>query len=67
MMQPVLGRWQVAGTQVHPVMVRWWLNRHLDLITRRLRLNDLWCACWQRQSNRKRRCVRRAIDAVDCW
>jgi hypothetical protein len=49
MMQAALGRWQVAGTHAHQVMVRWWLNRRLDLITWRRRLNALWWVCWQRQ------------------
>ena len=49
MMQAALGRCQVAGTQVHLVMVRWWLNRQLDLIKWRLRLNALWWVCRQRQ------------------
>ena len=57
MMQVALERWQVVGTQVHLVMVLWWLNRRLDLITWRLRLNALWWDGWQRQSNRKRGCA----------
>lgn len=57
MMQVALERWHVVGAQVHLMMVLWWLNRRLDLITWRLRLSTLWWDCWQRQPNRKRRCV----------
>jgi hypothetical protein len=57
MMQAALRRWQVAGTHVHLVMVLWWLNRQLDLITWRLRLTALWSAFWPLRSNRKRKCV----------
>lgn len=56
MIQAALGRWQVAGTRVHLVMALWWLNRQLDPITWRLRLNALWRACWQQEFNCKRRC-----------
>lgn len=55
MMQVALERWQVVGAQVHLMMVLWWLNRRLDLITWRLRLNAMQWDGWQRQSNRKRR------------
>jgi hypothetical protein len=42
MMQAALGRWQGARTRVHLVMVLWWLNRQVDLITWRRRLHALW-------------------------
>ena len=57
MIQAARGRWQEAETQIHLVLVLWWLNRRLDLITWRLRLNALWGTSWQRQPNRKRGCV----------
>jgi hypothetical protein len=57
MMQVALERWQVVGARVHLMMAVWWLNRQLDLITWRLRLNALWWDGWQRQSNRKRGCA----------
>jgi hypothetical protein len=47
-MQAVLKRWQIAGSRLHLVMMLWWLNRQVDLITWRLRLSALW-VCWQRQ------------------
>jgi hypothetical protein len=61
MMQAALGRWQVSGTHVHLVMVLWWLNRQLDLITWRLRLTGimvgLLAAAGSIASERKRKCV----------
>ena len=57
MIQAARGRWQEAGTQIYLVLVLWWLNRQLDLIMWRLRLNALWETCWQRQPNRKRGCA----------
>lgn len=55
MMQAALERWQGAGAQVHLVMALWWLNRQLDLITWRLRLNALWWAFGSGRSGRARR------------
>jgi hypothetical protein len=42
------GRWQVVGTKIPLVMELWWLNRQLDVIAWRLRLNTLWWAYRQR-------------------